>query len=57
MKEFSWGAVMRYCYFILKIPPKDFWEMTMVEVLFLSETDESHQQISRKDLEYMMRNF
>ncbi len=56
-KDFSWVAVMRYCHFELGIPPAQFWNMTMVEVLELIANFSENQAVSRADLDYMMKNF
>jgi len=45
LQKFSWNSVMRHCHFVLGIPPMQFWNMTMVEVLELN------------DLKYMIENF
>jgi len=48
---------MRYCHFALHIPPQDFWGITMLEVLDLIEEIPESQSITKKDLEYLIKNF
>jgi len=56
-KNFSWSAVMRYCHFVLGIPPAQFWNMTMIEVIELSKNFSDQQEITRSELDYMIKNF
>jgi hypothetical protein len=56
-QKYSWSAVMRYCHFALHIPPQDFWGITMLEVLDLIEEIPESQSITKKDLEYLIKNF
>lgn len=55
-EKYSWNAVMRYCYFTFNIKPKDFWNMTMLEILALAQEVQS-QQITRQDLDYLIKKF
>jgi len=57
LQKFSWNSVMRHCHFVLGIPPMQFWNMTMVEVLELSQSFSDEQIITRNDLKYMIENF
>lgn len=56
--EYSWSAVMRYCYFVLNIQPKDFWDMTILEILSLSkELNGDQGLITKRDLSYLVKKF
>ncbi|MCH9754205.1 MAG: phage tail assembly chaperone [Alphaproteobacteria bacterium] len=43
---------------MLKIKPKDFWDMTILEILALSkESSVTTELVTKKDLEYLIRKF
>jgi len=57
-KQYSWSAIMRYCYFALNIQPKDFWDMSVLEILALSkELNGNKESITKKDLNYLVQKF
>ncbi len=57
-EQHNWCSIMRYCHFVLKIKPKDFWDMTILEILALSkESSVTTELVTKKDLEYLIRKF
>ena len=57
IQDFSWGCVMRYCYSVLGIPPSQFWNMTMLEIIEITKDYSVDRPITKADLEYMINNF
>ena len=57
-KHIPWQDMFLYAVQVCRLSPKDFWEMTMKEFLYLIPTSFSNDAvINKEDLEYMIKNF
>jgi hypothetical protein len=57
-KKIPWREMFLYIVQVYKISPKDFWDMTMKEFIYLTGSPESSEaSITKNDLEHMIKNF
>ena len=52
-----WHEMFRYAVHKCSVSPKDFWDMTIMEFIYLADFPESNSLISRSDLEHIIQKF
>lgn len=57
VKQIPWAEMFKYTVQIYKISPRDFWDMTMKEFMYLTNIVDNESLINRSDLEHMINNF